>query len=91
MISLSVAGTAGLVFCSSGIRIVENPRLEPNVRSSRFFAPTAKNCGKASFIFDIGCGIHFPEYFSFSALHCTLESKNIQIERTIDRKFAINF
>jgi hypothetical protein len=57
--SSRVASTDGLGFCSSGIRIVANPRLEPKVSSSRFFAPTAKHCGKASLIFDTEYGLDF--------------------------------
>lgn len=33
--------------CNAGMRIVENPKVEPKVSRSKFLAPTAQHCGTA--------------------------------------------
>lgn len=54
VISSVVVGISEFLLCNSGIRIVEKPKVEPNVIRTRFFAPTAQHCGKASRYFEIG-------------------------------------
>lgn len=54
VISSMVVGISEFLLCNSGIRIVEKPKVEPNVIRTRFFAPTAQHCGKASRYFEIG-------------------------------------
>lgn len=49
-----VTWISGFFFWSSGIRIVENPMVEPNVIIRKFFALTAQNCGNAWRSFDVG-------------------------------------
>lgn len=55
-----VTGISEFAFFNSGIRIVENPSVEPNVSIRRFFAQTAIHCGSAWRNFDAGYTSTFP-------------------------------